>query len=51
MQIELQKSDSDVPNISDEISADDAIDTFEKLKKGNEDKSEKAKNSTEKTKK
>lgn len=51
MQIELQKSDSDIPNISDEISADDAIDTFEKLKKENEDKSEKTKNSTEKDKK
>ena len=51
MQIELQKSDSDIPNISDEISADDAIDTFEKLKKENEDKSKKTKNSTEKDKK
>lgn len=47
----LQKSDSDIPNISDEMSVDDAVDTFEKLQKESTDKSEKTENTTEKDKK
>lgn len=51
IQTELQKSDSDIPNISEEMSVDDAIDTFEKLTKESADKSEKTENTTEKNKK
>lgn len=51
VQTELQKADKDVPDISDKLSNDDVIETFEKLKDNNKETKEKDKKQKESSKK